>query len=320
MSLAADALQPFVMRGLFSLSGRTEHSHLADVITASGRAGYDLDFDDAQQRINLDFRDADYVAAAIGGDACRLASAAFVSFSNVPNELQERSSVAWGIVKLYYSAFYAGNGLLRLLGQSCSYLDTSHISRLRQVSVAIGNIPAFTINSGMYHFVLTQHQTGFSAIQARGSVGGAHEAFWKIFAVFVRSLTEQVMLGYLTPRDARDVFLKLSEFQNILILNGSPSSSWLSTIRNDVQYRQEFGVWPPLKIRKRNRETLARLAAQWLRDPMDIDLGLASGSQLEAFVVACAFTVSLCRTLFARIAERSSAGGRSFARHPLVMP
>jgi len=44
MSLAADALQPHIVRGLISLSGRAPLTRLADVITDAPRAGYDLDF------------------------------------------------------------------------------------------------------------------------------------------------------------------------------------------------------------------------------------------------------------------------------------
>jgi hypothetical protein len=40
MSLAADALQPHIVRGLLSLSGRAPWTRLADVITDGPRAGY----------------------------------------------------------------------------------------------------------------------------------------------------------------------------------------------------------------------------------------------------------------------------------------
>jgi hypothetical protein len=317
MSLAADALQPFIIKGLFALCGRVDHVYLADVITSQYRTGYDLDFDDSAQRIKLDFRDGEYIAAAVGGDACRLASAAFVTLPSIQLELQERNSIAWSMVKLYYSAFYAGNALLRLLGQSCSYLDSTHVNRLRQLSAAAGNIPTFAINAGLYHCVLTPAQTGISFTQARGSLGGTHEAFWKIFMDYIRSINEQVLSGFLIPRDAHSMFIKLSAFE--AILDSARHSSWLSSVRNEIQYRHGAGVWPPLKIKKQDRERLPGLAAQWLRDPMDIELDFAIRGKLEGFVVACAFTVAFCRATLARISERASVGAKSFARHPLAM-
>src|SRR2546430_1636214 len=105
MSVAADALQPFIVRGLFALSGRAVHSNVADLITASRQSGFDLDFSDTDQQIKVDFRDADYLAAAMGGDACRLASAAFVTLRTISEEIAERDRIAWSLIKLYYAAF-----------------------------------------------------------------------------------------------------------------------------------------------------------------------------------------------------------------------
>ena len=56
-----------------------------------------------------------------------------------------------------------------------------------------------------------------------------------------------------------------------------------------------------------------------MKDPMDVELDFAVAGKLEAFVVACAFTVALCRTALTRISERASVGARSFARHPLAI-
>ena len=83
-----------------------------------------------------------------------------------------------------------------------------------------------------------------------------------------------------------------------------------------AQIRGSLVVWPPLKKKKADRERLPGLAAQWLKDPMDVELDFASVGKLEAFVVACAFTVALCRAALIRISERASVDARSFARHP----
>jgi hypothetical protein len=316
MSLAADALQPFILRGLLTLSGRIPHSSLADLITNS-RSGFDLDFSDAERQIKVDFRDADYLAAAVGGDVCRLATAAFVTLGKISEEIAERDKIAWSLIKLYYASFYAGHALLRLLGHSCSYLDSSHVTRLRQIATAIGNIPAFSINVGVYYGVLTVAQTGIDLVAQGGTTGGAHEVFWKIYSAYVRSITEQVLIGYLTPLDAKAVFRQLAAFEQILV--GSHSGGWLSSVRNNIQYRHTNGVWPPLRLRKSERDRLPRLAAQWSRDPMDIDIAFVRPGNLDAFIIACAFAVSLCRATLSRIAERSSAGRKSFACDPLAI-
>lgn len=317
MSLAADALQPQLVRGLVSLSGRAPFFHLADVITNAPRTGFDLDFDVEATAIRIDFRERDYIASAIAGDAVRFASACFASLNTITAALEEGATLAWGLVRLYYAGFYGGHSVLRLLGQSCSMVDARHTSKIRSLASALGGPPPFEITSGLYHCVLNPAQTGLSMVYARGRVGGAHEVFWEIFDRFLSEATEEVLVGRLAPEDARAVFAKLEAARRIF--RRGAGASWLSAIRNEIQYRHLHGVWPPLSVNRTQRHTLSRLAIQWTRDPMDIDIESPPGGALGAFVSACAFNAALCRAILMRIADRSFAGGRSFARSPLQL-
>jgi hypothetical protein len=320
MSVTADALQPSFLRGLFQLRDRAETYGLADSITSAPRSGFDLDFEDARRVIGIDFRESGFVTSIFAADACRFASASFASISKVSAEMEDKTTAPWALIKLYYSAFYAGHSIIRLLGQSCSYLDSNHVQHLRRLTTALGLAPNFVIDAGMYHFVMNNAQTGFALSRATGRVGGAHESFWKVFGIFLEEITEQVLLGRLAPREAREVFLKLEGWRQILQRQGAiASSSWLSAVRNEIQYKLAHKLWPPAALNKRSRTSLARIVMQWERDPMNLDLGDVSQGDLQQFVVACTFTVTLCRVLLARIAERSSAGARSFASGPLIL-
>src|SRR5262249_28736929 len=108
MSVIADALQPFFVPQLASIAGRLDTMTLADAITAPP-AGYDVNFDDTDESIEVDFREARLLTSALAADCSRLASAAFQTVATVPTEIVERDSVAWCLVKLYYAAFYAGH-------------------------------------------------------------------------------------------------------------------------------------------------------------------------------------------------------------------
>jgi hypothetical protein len=158
-------------------------------------------------------------------------------------------------------------------------------------------------------------QTGISLTQAHGRVGGAHETFWEIFDAFLSETTEDVLVVHLSERDATTVFAKLQSLRNIY--QRGAGASWLSAIRNDIQYKQAFGVWDPASVNRTDRSRLSRLAAQWLRDPMDVDIEVPPCGDLGAFIAASAFTAALCRALLRRISERSSVGAQSFALHPL---
>ena len=169
MSLVADALQPAMVRGLFALRGRASIAHLPDMITGS-RSGFYLDFANPND-VRIDFGDPGFVADAIGGDACRFGIAAFVSLHDL-QEMTDAKSLAWAIIKLYYSAYYAGHCVLRLSGQSCSNLDGNHISRLQQIASAANPGQAFPLSRGLHHCILQASQSAFSMRKARISSDG----------------------------------------------------------------------------------------------------------------------------------------------------
>jgi hypothetical protein len=80
-----------------------------------------------------------------------------------------------------------------------------------------------------------------------------------------------------------------------------------------VQYQDVFGVWIPSQLKRNDREFLGRLASQWNRDPMEINLRMTD--PLGRFVIACAFVVGVCRAMILRIDKLSSAGANCFVRY-----
>jgi len=310
MSLAADALQPFIVRELASLSGRARGSTLAEVIV-SETAAYYLTFDNAAQSLTLDFAEPNYLIEAFAADCCRFSLAAFQTISQVSTEIMQRDSVAWSLIKVYYSAFYAGHALLRIFGEACSFFDRQHCMRLVEVGLALGQRPAFTVDSGLYRCTLNQTSTALTCVKTRGAAG-VHEAFWTVFGSRVQSLSEATLAGTLVQRDAQAVFIQLGALINIV--RRRAGYSWLSGIRNDLQYRHHYGVWFPAKLKQNDKLSLSQLIRDWQRDPMEIDLDMRRLGLLGDFVAACIFIVALCHTMLVRIAERSAAGDQSFVR------
>ena len=315
MSATADALQPQLVRELLNLRGRAPINHFSDVITNAPKAGYDLDFDTATSSISIDFREPSFLGAAVAGDANRFAAAAFSSFKSVANDLEGADTLSWGLVRAYYAAFYAGHAVLRIVGRTCTNIETAHLNRIRALADALGNPVPFAVSAGLYDCELNSAQTGFVMVQARGRVGGAHETFWGIFDDFLSKLTEELLLSRIAPGDAHAVFFKLTALRRIT--RKAAGASWLSAVRNEIQYRHARGAWAPPTINRTQRGVLSRLAEQWARDPLAVDIELRTGGDLGSFVSACALITALCRALLNRIADRSAVGSRSFARGPL---
>jgi hypothetical protein len=284
---------------------------LADLIVARGSA-FDFSADNAARSLLLDFRDPRILPAALASDSSRLSSASFQTASYIVDEMVRRDSAAWSLVKLYYAAFYSGHALLRFFGEGCTYFAGQHVARLRAISEALGIAPNFSIDAGLYHCIVDSTGSKLSCVRARGSVGGAHETFWKIFGDHLREVSEKILMGNMTRADAQATYSQIDRALAVLAQGGG--YSWLSSVRNELQYRLSHGVWYPEIARPQILEALSRLAIQWKRDPMLIDLAIGGAGTLSEFVSCCVFVVSLCREILWRIAARSNMGARSFAR------
>ena len=311
MSLLADALQPYLVGNLTSVSGRMELMTLADSVTRS-TAGYTLNYDSHNRCITVDFGYPDFLMTALASDCSRLSCACFQTMISSAADIVERDNVAWTLIKVYYSAFYGGHAILRIFGNSCSFFDKHHTSRLLELGPAFGLGPEFRLEPGLYECVLNENATAMKCTRARAGAGGAHESFWEIFGRKIGTLAEEIMRGPLVRADAQAVFAQIEELRTIL--KRRAGYSWLSGVRNDLQYRHQHGVWYPSAPRARERDVLNSLLDQWSRNPMNIDLRRGRGGTLGDFVSACTFIVALCHTILVRIAERSTAGARSFVQ------
>jgi len=157
MSLVADALQPFLVKGLINQK-RPSGMTLADLIGRQETIGFDLDFDNINKSICFDFRDARDIVGSVASDISRLASASFQTIRSIPNEFTEKA-IPWAVIRTYYAAFYAGQALIRLFGESCSYFDREHIARISELGKICDKTPEFRLTKSVYHCVLNDAAT-----------------------------------------------------------------------------------------------------------------------------------------------------------------
>ena len=214
----------------------------------------------------------------------------------------------WALIKLYYAAFYAGQAILRICGQSCSYFYSEHASVINELRKASGKAPTFIVKRGLYHCVANAALTDLKCVQVGGATIGGHDSFWKMFGGWI-DRAQKVLVSLPATAEIQEVVIVLSQLDDLLCDQGK-DYDWLSHVRNNLQYRQDFGVWLPSKMRNTQRGDLSRLASQWTREPLKIDLEIGRPWPLGKFVVGCAFVVALCRDMLTKLAER--LGGRSF--------
>lgn len=310
MPLASTALLPAIVTQLGAIGTGLQNMTLADLITSSA-SGYDISVS-APKVLTLDFREPTPIASALASDCGRFSCAAFQSVADITSGFDDRDSFPWAVVQLYYGAFYAGHALIRTVGEGCSFFYKRHTDRIASVADANGISPPLRMDAGLYHCVLNSTSSVITYNKAASNAGGAHEAFWLVFGNKVKSIADAILAGPLPTIDAQAVYAKLNQL--LQILNRKGGYSWLSGVRNDLQYRLQHDAWFPEIPRVQMRRDLGRVASQWKRDPMAIDLSSQRSGLLGDFSVACAFIIALCREVFGLIGARSSKGNRSFAK------
>lgn len=308
MSIIADALQTFVPTPLFNAAGPVDKTAASDLLIL-GRDGYSVTYN-PDDTIVLDFRAADPVVRALSWDCSRFASASFQSLGAFSAEHCNKISLPWDLIKLYYAAFYAAHAVLRLVGQSCSYLSDAHVRRLNALLALTCPAPAPVVAVGLYHGRLVNNNTQLHLRKVGARFGGSHEDFWKAFAGSLHELNQAILLGPLVPADAQQVFAKFDELIGVLRQRGAYGR--ISSIRNELQYRHGYDGWLPSGMRKSHQGELINLGCQWRMDPMAVRLTSGRLGELGEFTSACAFIVGVCRSLVQRVGERSSARSKSF--------
>lgn len=306
MSLIAEAFVPQTVAGLVSLDGRVEPCRFADLIT-DRRSAYDVNFDNATQEIKLDFRFCDPVAKFLAGDCSRLSSSALQSIAGCEAQVGNTDDLPWVLVKLYYSAFYAGNVLTRLLGTSCVFLDRDHCRRIIDFGAALARAPTFQVDAGQYRVVVNSAGTELSISKLNSALGGSHEQFWALFLPAWQAASGNVLKGPLDRQESQQVFAKLAQFDRMFSRN--KGSSWLPRIRNEVQYHHAYDVWFRCAVSKKDRDALSRVVRKWRDDPMSMDIDQLGGP-LGEFATGCVFVTAVCHALLRRMQSGSRPRGR----------
>lgn len=309
MSLLADAFRPLLVSSATAMTGRPDSISLPDVIV-SRRAAYGIEFDVDSLSVSLNFRDADFIATATAYDCNRLATASYQSAQGVEKVLEDASTLPWGLIRLYYGAFYSAHAMLRLLGHGYCHFEAKHSAQISQLASAMGTPIPFAVNAGMHHCEVMNEGTSLRCTRASSSSSnGSHEAFWTFLEARLREIGDEILEGPLPTSDAQAVVGKLESFKRLIGHNAA--FGWLSKTRNDLQYRQRFDVWFPCGVSKSGRRAISRLASQWGSDPMAIDLDADMEDALARFARACVFQIASCRALLNHIAQRQPRN-RSF--------
>ncbi|WP_074405803.1 hypothetical protein [Aquimarina megaterium] len=302
-----DAFRPFWADGLRNVIVNNS-KNLNDWIKDGN--DYQINSPVASNEFTINTYNRDLFLKPISQDCNRFSTSALESIIKIDNLEILPKSICWILIKQYYSAFYSAHLILRLLGYSLTQFDGSTISTVRKIANIFGNLNSVNIENGYY---LVNYVNNTRTIHCKkqnvNQTGGSHITLWKLFGEKIKELNLQ-MLSTNSSSDIQDISLKLDELIFNLDYVGSNNHSWLSRMRNDLNYKHMYGVWHPYNLPKPQLELLKRNIGLWKSNIMDIELKNHIGNELVRFSYTCQFIIGLgsliCKDMSFRCSEGKS--------------
>ena len=202
-----------------------------------------------RKKAEISLHDGTELVDALVNDSIRLATVAFecaIAFSQRRGEPQ---ACAWQIISYYYSAYFAANSIMRLSGVFCTNLDADACSEVNERAALYGHggtTDASKIQVGNYFCSIQSGGTQHLKIQSLSGVkGGVHIQFWNGFIRFLDAADGDVAGAPLTTADLKTAKSQIADLKAALSFGGCANGSWLSEMRNAVNYRFEQEAWFP---------------------------------------------------------------------------
>jgi hypothetical protein len=220
-------------------------------------------------------------------------------------------STAWLMIQAYYAAFYAAHSILRSVGISASNFKTAQCQKADAIADALGFSQA-PLDAAQFRCTYSVPSGRLNCVKAPGS--GVHEQFWRVFDGFLSDALNHILAStFVSSKDAQDIYIKLRALQEVLRRHNHSKGNWLSTVRNDVTYTQQHSAWFPYGRSRTECDRLFALNESWQSEADAIILDPHASSDVEIFIIACAFLVSLSVSITKDMAQRCSSG-ESFLR------
>lgn len=261
-------------------------------------------------KFTLDVAALQPLIIAFAGDINRMSSASFETMLAIQSHPVSPKSTGWLVIQNYYASFFAAHALLRMFGRSCTQIESPHIQNIEFVARKYGQPGPTRIKAGNYTCVVDTGKSKLSC-ELNSQAGGIHQAFWSTFAAALKSWGEEVLLlTNVTTPEKQETSARLSALESAIRFGPYTNGTWLSQVRNSVNYKHECGCWFPYRSSESKPSRLRERSTRWLASPMGIDLGINSEQDLQGFQNTCLCIVALCREMVLELANRCP--GKSF--------
>jgi hypothetical protein len=244
----------------------------------------------------------------ISQDCNRFSSSCLESaiIQNDPSLLPK--SLSWIMIRTYYSAFYSGHYLLRLLGFSLSQLDRNVINSVEKIADLYGYKNGINIEKGFYlcDYSSRDPRILFSKLDISADEG-SHGAMWKFLCNRLSFISNDILVRNVSV-DYQPISIKIAQLVDNLKSFGAVNGTWLSKIRNDINYKHLYGTWYPYADSKNYYKRINGLINLWQTNPLEIELKNLVGQELVRFFASCQFLIGFAREISIDMNKRCSVG------------
>lgn len=243
--------------------------------------------------------------AGLAYDCNKMAAAAFETFLEISDSNILPRSCAWVNLSTYYGSFFAAHAILRLCGTICFQVDTIQKIALERVADLFGLLPSSGIESGFYvgKFDSLSGEMHFRKTNAGSS--GSHNVMWRIFNEELKRFSTELLSASSLHSTSSDFLLEISSS----LCKAGNNGSWLSSMRNEINYKLSHGAWFPYKDLKTKKNELLKIASKWKSEPDKLKI-IYPKDPLSQQVATSTALVSLCKLIV--LDMMAGGGSKSF--------
>ncbi len=260
--------------------------------------------------------DAIGLTSAFAFEVGRFSSAAQETLTSIVRNAKNPKSSSWLFIKFYYAAFFSAQSLLRLSGKSYTHLRESQIEMIQSIFKRDG-YACDNLEIG-YYVIKKIKNVGFSDLLINSedsNSNSSHTVLWKNFSNLLDDFLSSIAVNVDLTLDSRD---NSSRFVTDLKLaiNARSKSSWISSFRNNINYRFTNEVWYPYGHNKKAADKFYSLILSAINcrfDDFEIFLKYRD-DDLKKAIGICASVVALNFSMLDLI--RKNGPKNSFTKTP----
>lgn len=184
------------------------------------------------------------VEGILNMDASKFGCAALETYLNISHDPISDKSISWAMIRTYYATFFAAHACLRTIGVLVSRLDRSSVAVLHNESSSL--YPASQkpfASTYKVNYLKPSSELVFNQID---NESGYHESFWGVFFNFIDTGLNSPLR---TQTTYQDEILLISAIRDNLAK--SSNYSWLSEIRNKINYQLPSDIWYPYSAKQK---------------------------------------------------------------------